>query len=100
MALGYFVSTLAFVRAYGRIDRAPRTAVAGCLAAHVALLAALGWIARQGWLSPWWAVAFVPVVARTAWGLFRPPPNLKALGLREVWVALSFTVIATLVVVI
>lgn len=99
MALGYFVSTLAFVRAYGRLDDAPRPAVAGCLAAHVALLAGLAWIAGRGWLSPWWAVAFVPVVARTAWGLVRPPRNLKALGLREVWVALSFTVIATLVVV-
>ena len=43
-------------------------------------------------------VAFAPVAIRTAWGLARPPRTLRTLGLRELWVALAFTLAAILIV--
>jgi hypothetical protein len=95
MAFAYSASALAFVRAYTRLDRAPVLAAAGCIAAHVLLLGGLAVMVRFGWLSPWWLLAFAPVVARTAWGLLRPPRTLRSVGLREIWVVVSFTVIAT-----
>jgi len=99
LAFAYSVSALAFVRAYTRLDRARRTAVAGCAAAHAALIGGLILMARGGWFPPWLLLAFAPVVARTAWGLARPPRSLRQLGLREIWVALSFTVVATVLIV-
>jgi hypothetical protein len=43
-----------------------------------------------GVLTAWALAAFAAVVARTVWGLARPPRNLRRLGLREIWVATSF----------
>jgi hypothetical protein len=57
-------------------------------------------MAAYGWLSPWWFLAFAPVVARTVWGLASPPRNLRQVGLREIWVAVSFTVIAVVIITI
>ncbi len=98
MAFAYSASTLAFVRAYGRLERAGRTAVLGCVAAHVVLFGGLALMGTAGWLSPWWVAAFAPVAGRTAWGLARPARNLRQLGRREIWVASSFTLIATVIV--
>jgi hypothetical protein len=100
MAFAYSASMLAFVRAYGRLERAGRAAVLGCVAAHVVLFGGLALAATAGWLSPCWVVAFAPVAARTAWGLTRPARNLRQLGRREIWVASSFTLIATVIVAI
>jgi len=94
IALGYFLSSLAYVRAYERIRNEPWAAIRACVIAHVALAAALSALAVYGALPPWWWVAFVPVIARTVWGLTLPPDNVRQVGLREAWVALSFTAIA------
>jgi hypothetical protein len=56
----------------------------------VALVLALGAAWWTGWLAPALLVAFVPVLARTAWGLARPTKNLRVLGWREVGVAAAF----------
>jgi hypothetical protein len=40
------------------------------------------------------AAAFLPVFARTAWGLAAPPANLRTLGWREAGVSAAFTAIA------
>jgi len=95
LAFSYSASALSFVRAYTRLDRARILAPASCIAAHVVLAGGLGLMVWSGWLSPWLLAAFAPVAARTAWGLLRPPRDLRQLGLREVWVAASFTIIAT-----
>lgn len=95
LAFAYSASALAFVRAYTRLERNRFAAVAGCVAAHVVLIGGLILMARGGWFPTWLFAALVPLVARTAWGLARPPRSLRQLGLREIWVALSFTVVAT-----
>jgi len=89
MALGYFFSSLAYVRAYGR-----PAASGACVASHVAIAAALVVASGAGLLSRWWWVPFALVFARTALGLWRPPSNLRALGMREIPVALAFTALA------
>jgi hypothetical protein len=96
MALGYFLSTLAFVRSYEGLVRARRAAVRRCLAAHAAIGGALLVAAVFEALPRAWWLAYLPVALRTAVGLARPPANLRALGLREVWVALSFAALAFL----
>lgn len=95
MALGYFLSSVAFVRSYDGLKGDRPRAMARCVAAHVAIAAGLLGAARAGILPDFWWAAFVPVVARTAWGLASPPTNLRALGLRELWVALAFTGMGT-----
>jgi len=96
IAFGYSLSSLAFVRAYERRRADRRGAIGVCAIAHLALAAGLAGAAVAGALPRWWWVAFVPVVWRTAWGLVRPPENLRKLGLREVWVAIAFTLLACL----
>lgn len=93
MAFAYCTSAVAFVRAYDRLPTARKAATA-CVLAHVALLAGLLGLVRAGWVPPWGLAAFVPVAVRTAWGLARPPENLKRLGVRELWVATTFAVLA------
>ena len=80
IAIGYSLSSLAFVRAYEWRRDVPRGAVGACVLAHVALLAGLAGAAAAGALPRWWWLAFVPVVSRTAWGLARPPENRRRLG--------------------
>lgn len=58
LALGYFLSSVAFVRTYERMR--------GCLLAHAATAAALLAVAALGALPRWWWIAFAPVAGRTA----------------------------------
>lgn len=95
LALAYFLSSLAFVRAYRRRRTTGRIAVAPCAVAHAAIVAALVLLWRTGSLPALALAAFAPVVARTAWGLARPPRNLAELGWREVGVAAIFAVAAS-----
>jgi len=94
LALGYFFSSIAYVRAYERLRENRRAAILWCVAAHVALAAALVAVAFYGALPAWWWIAFVPVFSRTVWGLAVPPSNVRRVGLREAWVAASFTLLA------
>lgn len=94
LALGYFLSSVAFVRAYERLRAARRPAIRLCIIAHVALAGLLVAAAAYGALPAWWWIAFVPVVARTVWGLANPPDGLRQVGLREAWVAAAFTLLA------
>jgi len=96
LALGYFLSSLAFVRAYEWMREARAAAVWTCVVVHLAFAAALAAAASSDVVPRWWWLALVPVAARTAWGLARPPENLRQLGLREIAVALSFTLLASL----
>jgi len=98
LAFAYSASTLSYVRAYTRRERSRMAATLGCLAAHVALLGGLALINWAGGLSPWSFIAMIPVVARTAWGLARPPRDLRAVGMREIWVAICFTALAVVTV--
>lgn len=94
LALGYFLSSVSYVRAYEKLRANRHGAILSCIAAHVALAAALLALAACGAFRLWWWAAFVPVVARTVWGLAVPPSNVRQVGLREAWVALCFTAIA------
>jgi riboflavin transporter FmnP len=96
LALGYFLSSVAYVRAYETLRANRQRAIRSCVAAHVALAAALWVLAAYGALPRWWWAAFVPVIARTVWGLAVPPGNVRQVGLREAWVAGTFTLIACL----
>jgi hypothetical protein len=94
MALAYFLSSVAFVRSYDGMKENPTRATALCVFAHLGIAGGIGVAAFFGILPRFWWAAFVPVVVRTIRGLASPPPNLRALGLREIWVAVSFTAIA------
>jgi hypothetical protein len=96
LSLAYFLSSLSFVRAYRAPATAHRLAVGACLAAHLLLAAAVGALWWMLWIPPLAALAFVTVLARTVWGLLAPPKDLRALGLREVIVALVFVSLAAL----
>ena len=91
LALGYFLSSVAYVRAYEALRANRQGAIRACVAAHAALAVALLALAGYGALPRWWWIAFVPVVARTAFGLAVPPGNVRKVGLREAWVAACFT---------
>jgi hypothetical protein len=94
--LGYFASTVAYVRAFRVLGDPVRrgSGLAACAAVHAALVALLlaGVLARA--LPPGLAAAFVPVLLRTGWGLARPPRSLGALGRREIAVSAAFLVLA------
>lgn len=94
LALAYFLMSLAYVRAVRRLWRGDRRAVGGCVAAHAALLLVLAGLWRLGWLPGLALLATAPVVVRAAGGLLSPPPTLRALGFREIGVAVLFTAIA------
>lgn len=96
LALGYFLSSVAYVRAYETLRANGQGAIRSCVVAHTALAAGLLALAVYGALPPWWWVAFVPVIARTVWGLAAPPGNVRQVGLREAWVATAFTLLACL----
>jgi len=97
IALGYFLSSVAFVRAYERMRHDRAAAIRGCVVAHLALALILAGAAVSAMLPAFWWIAFVPVILRTAWGLGSPPSSLRTLGVREVAVALAFTVLASTV---
>jgi hypothetical protein len=94
LSLAYFLSSLAFVRAYRRLKSAGSVDTESCLWAHAAIVAALAALWGGGCLPAAAWAAFVPVLLRTAWGLARPPRNLATLGWREVGVAATFTIAA------
>jgi uncharacterized membrane protein YecN with MAPEG domain len=94
LAFAYSISTLSYVRAYGDLQQGRRPAVIASIAAHIVILGGLALLCLAGWLSPWALLAFTPLPLRTAWGLTRPPSNLRAIGMREIWVALSFAILA------
>jgi hypothetical protein len=94
--LGYFLSSVAYVRAYERLRANRQGAIRSCVATHVALAAAFSALAVYGALPRWWWAAFIPVIARTVWGLAAPPRNVREVGLREAWVAAAFTLLACL----
>jgi hypothetical protein len=96
LAFAYSAATLAFVRAWGDLKDDRRTAILGCTVAYLVLFAGLGYAAWRGWFAPILFLAFVPVVVRTVWGLVRPPQFLRQLGMREIWVALSFTMLSVI----
>jgi len=96
LALGYFLSSVAYVRAYETLRVNRQGAIRSCVAAHVALAAALSALATYGALPRLWWAAFVPVIARTVWGLAAPPANVRQVGLREALVAATFTLLACL----
>lgn len=99
LAVVYSASALSFVRAFGAARERRGRALVACLAQHAALVAIIAWVARDGWLPSWWWISFVPLVARVVWGFVLPPPNLRRLGLREIWVALTYAVLAVALVV-
>lgn len=99
LALSYFLSSVAFVRTYDGVKRHERPAIARCLAAQAAIVLGLIVVARLGGLVPLWWLSWLPIVGRSALGVARPPANLRALGVREAWVAVAFTLIAASVVV-
>lgn len=94
LALAYFLSSLAYVRAVRGLWRGDRRAAGCCVAAHAGVLLGLAALWSLRWLPGLALLAFVPVMARTAWGLPSPPGTLRALGFREVGVALLFAAIA------
>jgi hypothetical protein len=98
IAFAYSVSILSFVRAYTGRRQGRAAAAAACIVVHVALLGGLTVLGEAGWLPPWWWSAFLPVVWRTAWGLARPTKNLRAVGMRELWVSVVFAAIAAAVI--
>jgi hypothetical protein len=97
IALGYFLSSVAFVRAYERMRHDRAAAIRACVVAHLALALILAGAAVSAMLPGYWWIAFVPVILRTAWGLISPPSSLRTLGMRELAVALAFTVLASTV---
>jgi hypothetical protein len=96
IALAYFMSSVSFVRSYDRMKENAARASTLCVFAHIGIAAGVGLAVVCRLLPSWWWLAFVPVVARTVWGLISPPENLRALGMREIWVAVSFTALGTI----
>lgn len=96
LCLGYFVTSVAYVRTYRTRNEAKTKAAALCIAVHVAVLVGLALLWREGWLPGLGLVAFVPVVLRTAWGLWHPPTNVRKVGWTEMGVATSLLLLATL----
>lgn len=90
----YFASSLAWVRAYRALSSDRTGATLRCLALHVAIAAGLLLANALGAVSPLGLAAFAPALARTVVGLAAPPRNLKAVGLREVWVAVATAIVA------
>ncbi len=94
LCLSYFLSTVAFVRAFSRLKADRRAAIAACLLSHAGIGAAIASLWAAGWIPAAATLAFVPALLRTAWGLASPPENVRALGWREAWVASAFAAIA------
>jgi hypothetical protein len=88
LALAYALSSVAFVRAY------ERSRIARSVAWQVLLLASLMVLAARGFLPSLAPLAFVAPAARTIAAFAFPPADLRRLGLRELWVATSYTLLA------
>lgn len=94
VAMLYFATSLAYVRAVRGLWKGESPARGRCVAAHAIVLLVLGALFAGGFATPLLVASFLPVYARTAWGLSRPPANLRALGWREIGVAVLFALIA------
>jgi hypothetical protein len=93
-ALLYFATSLAYVKAIRGLWKGDREALRRCVVAHTTIVGAIALLVTGGFFTPLLAVAFLPVMARTAWGLASPPTGLRQLGWREVGVAALFAVVA------
>lgn len=91
LCFGYFLSSLVTVRTF----RAGRTRMN--VVAHAGLAGGLLVAWAAGGLRPALLLAFAPVVARAGFAVLRPPRNLRALGLRELWVSGALLVAAGVV---
>jgi hypothetical protein len=88
IAYAYFLSSVAFVRAYGafREDRAGATV--RCLLAHAGVAAGALTLVWGGFVAAPPFLALAPAAMRTVRGLIRPPENLRILGKGELVVVL------------
>lgn len=93
VAYAYFVSSVAFVRAYGALREDRAGATARCLLAHAGVALFLGVLAATGRVAAWPLLAMLPPLGRTVRGLVRPPRNLRVLGMQELGVAVALAVI-------
>jgi len=94
LALAYFLSSLAYVRAVRGLWRGDRRAAGRCIAAHAGVVLGLAALWSLRWLPGLALLAVVPILARTFWGLASPPGSLRVLGFREIGVAVLFTAVA------
>jgi hypothetical protein len=94
LALLYFASSLAYVRAIRGLWKGDPTQRRRCAIAHVVIATAAAQLAAGAFIPLLGAAAFLPVLVRTAWGLIAPPANLRALGWREVGVSVAFALVA------
>jgi hypothetical protein len=94
LALLYFASSLAYVRAIRGLWKGDTTGRRRCIVAHALIAGAVAQIAAGSFIPFLAAAAFLPVYARTTWGLVAPPANLRTLGWREVGVSVAFAAIA------
>jgi len=94
LALLYFASSLAYVRAVRGLWKGDTTGRRRCVAAHALIAGAVAQLAAGSFIPLLAAAAFLPVFARTAWGLVSPPAGLRTLGWREVGVSVAFATIA------
>ena len=94
LALLYFASSLAYVRAIRGLWKGDTRGRRRSIAAHVLIGGAVAQIAAGSFIPLLAAAAFLPVFARTAWGLIAPPASLRTLGWREVGVSVAFAAIA------
>lgn len=92
IAYAYSLSSLSYVRAYGELRERRRAATLRCVAAHLALAVGLLILFLMQVVSGWAIAAMAPVALRTVAGLIRPAANLRALGMRELWVAMALVV--------
>jgi YwiC-like protein len=93
-ALLYFATSLAYIKAVRGLWRGDRKPLRRCLVAHAGIISAIVMLVIGGFFTPLVAVAFLPVMARTAWGVMRPPKGLRQLGWREAGVAVLFAIVA------
>ncbi len=94
LCLAYFASTATFVRAFGRSGGRRSIGAATCVGTHLVLAALLIGLCVAGRLPAAALAAFVPALARTAWGIVAPPGSIRDLGRREAAVAATFLLIA------
>ena len=92
----YFCTSLAYVKAIRGLWKGDRGPLRVCLAVHATITIIIVMLVAGGFFTPLLAAAFLPVMARTAWGLASPPAGLRPLGWREVGVAVLFATVAVL----
>ena len=89
IAFAYFLSSVAFVRAYGAFREDRVAATVRCLTAHAGVAVGVVALAVAGLVAALPLLALAPAAIRTSWGLARPPANLRTLGMGELGVAVA-----------